>query len=368
VNVCFRVDASIQIGSGHVMRCLTLADALRLQGTGITFICREHPGNLIGLIEAKGYQVERLQPPTTGCVATPDDVANAVLLGVSWLQDSADTIDALQETKREWLIVDHYALDYRWERKLRDHICKIMVIDDIADRPHDCDMLLDQNFYIDMESRYDGLVPGHCRKFFGPRCALLRPEFIEARRNLRERDGNVRRILLFFGGSDSTNETAKALAAIRLLNRTDIAVDAVVGWSNPRREEIQNICILMPNTVYHCQIANMAELMANADLAVGAGGTVAWERCHLGLPTLVLVTADNQSKTTQAADKAGLVRFTGTVPAVTAASLATDIGYMLHHPDELTSMTNNCLTFMRQRNFPVDDEILACLFEVKYAA
>src|SRR5690606_26558309 len=132
-----------------------------------------------------------------------------------------------------------YSIDIQWELKLRTYVNRIMVIDDLANRRHDCDLLLDQNLYENMEQRYMGLVPETCKLLLGPRYALLRPEFREARKKLRPRDGTVRRILIFFGGTDPTNETLKAIEAVRLLNCSDIEVDVVVGAKNPHRDLIK---------------------------------------------------------------------------------------------------------------------------------
>lgn len=208
-------------------------------------------------------------------------------------------------------MVDSYALDHKWEKFLRPHVNKIMVIDDLANRAHDCDLLLDQNYYRDIEHRYDGLLPLTCRKLLGPEYALLRPEFHQAKKNLRKRDGKIRRILVFFGGSDPSNETKKALQAIKLLNRPEIAVDVVVGAGNPHREEIKQICSEMPNTTYYCQVENMAELMAAADLAIGAGGVTTWERLYLELPTIAIAVAENQVETLEALGEAEMVWYLG---------------------------------------------------------
>ena len=150
-----------------------------------------------------------------------------------------------------------------------------------------------------MESRYSGLVPVQARRLLGPRFALLRPEFRKARESLRVRDGVIKRILVFFGGVDPTGETDKALEALRSLNFPDIAMDVVVGATNPRADDIRTRCSKMPNVRFHRQAANMAELMAASDFSLGAGGTSNWERCCVGLPSAVTVIAANQSKTTR---------------------------------------------------------------------
>lgn len=316
MKVIIRTDASVAIGSGHLMRCLTLADELRKRGAEISFICREHPSNLNDLLEAKGYAVLRLDKPAVEYAMRSGDLAHAAWLGVPWEQDAADTLAVLGEDQPDWLIVDHYAIDRRWEEQLRSHVGNIMVIDDLADRPHDCDMLLDQNLYREMEKRYDGLIPQTCQQLFGPRYALLRSEFAAARKGLRQRDGKVRRVLVFFGGVDPTNETEKALRALASITDRDFVVDVVVGGGNPRKAQIQAICKSHGRFVFHCQIDTMAELMAEADLAIGAGGTATWERCAVGLPALVVAVAENQFELSVCGAEAGLFFYLGRADAV----------------------------------------------------
>lgn len=310
-KLIIRADASVQIGSGHVMRCLTLADELRGRGAEIVFVCREFDGNLCGYIEEKGYIVHRLpvsDAPEQGDQNIETGLKHAAWLGAGLQTDARQVKEIIKDldTPPDWLVVDHYALDERWERYLRPYVKKIMVIDDLADRAHDCDLLLDQNFYENLESRYKGLVPLDCKKLLGPKYALLRPEFREARKNLRKRDGHVKRIMIFFGGSDPTNETVKALEAIRMLNRPDIAVDVVVGSANPHKYKINELCAAMANVAYHCQVENMAKLMADADLFIGGGGSTTWEKCCLGLPSLIISTAINQNAIAVGCDQAGI--------------------------------------------------------------
>jgi len=275
------------------MRCLTLAGELLVGGAEVSFICRDLPGNLCEFLSEKGLQVFRLSAtPMENGTKGPTD--HSKRLGVSCAKDREETLAILHQYRPDWLVVDHYALNADWEFVMRSDVGKIMVIDDLADRVHDCDLLLDQNLYDGWERRYDGLVPDHCMELLGPRYALLRPEFASARKTLRRRDGQVRKILVFFGGSDPSNETARALEAIRRLNRADIPVDVIVGASNPSRDLVRTICEGMPATSFHVQVENMAEFMANADLAIGASGTATWERCCLGLPSVLVSIALNQ--------------------------------------------------------------------------
>lgn len=289
-----RCDASLEIGSGHLMRCLTLAEGIRERGGEASFLCRELPGNLIGLLEQKGFPVIRLREPAREYRPEPGDVAHARWLAVSWEEDAAESALPLARLRPDWLVVDHYAIDRRWEQRQRPHAARVLVIDDLADRPHDCDLLLDQNLYREMATRYGGLLPPRCRALLGPRYALLRPEFAAARALLPPRDGEVKRVHLFFGGVDLANETEKALRALLALPRRRFEIDVVVGGNNPNRELIRELCSAAQGVQYYCQVDNMAQLLSRADFAVGACGAATLERCCLGVPSLALAVALNQ--------------------------------------------------------------------------
>ena len=350
-NLIIRTDASIQIGTGHIMRCLTLADELRGRGAEVIFICREFDGNLCGYIEEKGYIAYRLPVSNKQEHDVEGSLKHATWLGAGWQTDAGQVEEIIKglDTPLDWLVVDHYALDERWEGYLRLYVKKIMVIDDLADRAHDCDLLLDQNFYENLESRYDKLAPSRCKKLLGPKYALLRPEFSEARKNLRKRDGHVKRIMIFFGGSDPTNETAKALEAIRVLNRLDIAVDVVVGAFNPHRKIIKRIASGLPDCTCHFKVNDMAALMTGTDLAIGAGGTTVWERCALALPSLVASVAENQEKTVSDMAESGYLLFLGRSEEVSVDSLYHALEIAIQSPWLLIS-------FARKTQSLVDDK------------
>lgn len=344
MNVFIRVDSSTQMGTGHLMRCLTLADELREHSAKVSFICRELPGNLSDFIEKKGHKVYRLPYTESLLTGGNQHTHHAAWLGIRWKADAEQAKAILsKETCIDWLIVDHYALDKQWEKQVRPLVKKIMVIDDLADRSHDCDLLLDQNFYDNLEFRYDGLVPDYCQKLLGPRYVLLRPEFRKARKKLRERDGHIRHILIFFGGSDPANETAKALKATSLLSRPDITVDVVVGGANPNKEKIKQLCSTIPNVSFHCQTENMARLMVKADLAIGAGGSTMWERCFLGLPSITLVVAQNQAEIAAAVAAAGATRNLGCSNDVSEENLANEILKAMDDPEAMKEMAKMAL-------------------------
>lgn len=308
-GVAFRVDATSQIGTGHFMRCLTLADALRQRGARIRFVSRGLPDHLRDMLTARDMGFAPLNDAVTA--EAPDGLAHSNWLGTSQAQDASDSAEALADREWDWLVVDHYALDARWESAMRNTAGKIMSIDDLADRQHDCDLLLDQNYYRDMQTRYDGKVPEHCRMLLGPRYALLREEFRELRAQFKPRTGEVRRILMFFGGVDAGNYTGLAIEALSGLDIKGAEVDVVIGAQHPHRTEIEQACATQ-GYACHVQTSRMAELMAAADLSIGAGGSATWERCCLGLPALLVALADNQVDIAKALDSVGACIYLGT--------------------------------------------------------
>lgn len=304
MKIAFRVDASSQIGTGHFMRCLTLADGLKQLGAQIRFISRQLPEHLRGMLAAKGHQFILLK-------SSPSDVSSEGLSHAHWLgtsqqADAQDSIQVLSDQTWEWLAVDHYAVDVRWESMLRQTAKHILVIDDIADRQHDCDVLLDQNLCANMDTRYTGKVPADCRLLLGPRYALLREEFRQSREQVTPRTGPVKRVLVFFGGVDVDNYTTRAIEALANIGSHDLHVDVVIGAQHPHREQIESVCT-DHDFVCHVQTNRMADLMASADLAVGAGGSASWERCCLGLPALAFSMANNQGPLVEEAALRGLL-------------------------------------------------------------
>jgi len=345
MRVVFRTDASSQIGIGHVMRCLTLADKLRDRGSEVIFICAEMQGDMNKPILEKGFPVF---PVTLG--------TNSGLDNYDWKTDAAMTNDTLIDLNGvDWLIVDHYALGLEWETAIRPYIKHIMVIDDLADRKHDCDLLLDQNYYRDQENRYQDLLPDHCVTLLGPANVLLRSEFTNAMKKLRKRDGSVQRILVFFGGGDLTNQTRNVVKALKLLDNHEINMDIVVGMANPSRNVIQALCEGMLNVSFHCQVTNMAELIHNADLGIGAGGSAMWERCCLGLPTITVVTAENQEKTTVDVDSVGAIEYLGWYNELGSEDYARAITRMIENPLRLIQIGEAAFSILQARGVCLED-------------
>jgi UDP-2,4-diacetamido-2,4,6-trideoxy-beta-L-altropyranose hydrolase len=337
--VVIRTDASLQIGSGHVMRCLTLAEALWKSGAEVQFVCRGHSGNLIELIRQKEFIVHDLLVPEnfeSACVSE-NNLENEYesWLGTSQEQDAQETITVIQKNNPEWLIVDHYAMGQAWESQLRPHVRNIMVIDDLANRSHDCDLLLDQNYFQDGDSRYNGLVPPTCTKLLGPQFALIRPEFAEARKHVKPRTGKVQRVFVFFGGSDPDNITGKALETLSFPEFSRLDVDVVIGSYNSLHAKIAKQVEMRPSTSLHVQIENMAELMAQADLSLGAGGATTWERLCLGLPSLVVTIAKNQIPLTESLHQDGYIRWLGNSELVNEQTIQNGLLEAIKNPHQL---------------------------------
>lgn len=301
MRIAFRADASIDIGTGHVMRCLTLAEALRSRGHECLFIGRDHPGNLEGLIRQKGFEVHLLTPGRSDALMSERKglPAHADWLGVSWHFDADQTHRIVAGRQVDWVVVDHYALDARWEQKVSLVGAKVMVIDDLADRNHHCRLLLDQNLGRQQED-YDGLTTPDCIRLCGPRYALLRPEFAAMRKLSleRRRTPEVRRILITLGGVDRANVTDEVL---RVLSRSrlppETELDIVMGASAPGLDSVRVQASKLPfKATVSVNVSDMAERMCLADLCIGAAGGTSWERCCLGLPTVLLVLAENQER------------------------------------------------------------------------
>jgi UDP-2,4-diacetamido-2,4,6-trideoxy-beta-L-altropyranose hydrolase len=296
MNIIFRTDASLQIGTGHVVRCLTLADTLRTTGAHCYFVCREHEGNLIAQIQQRNFLVSVLPVDTNGCIF--DDAVNEksssheAWLGVTWVEDVAQTKSVINGNEIDWIIIDHYALDVRWEKELRPLCKKLMIIDDLADRRHVCDLLLDQNIGRTVDD-YRGLVPDDCIILAGPQYALIREEFWK----LRYKEKNVNKsninLLVFFGGIDSENYTGWAIDLLNGLELANICVDVVVGEKNLNIDQIKSACEDYGYTC-HVQTNRMAEIMHRSDLYIGAGGGAILERIMMKLPSVTIAVADNQ--------------------------------------------------------------------------
>lgn len=305
--IAFRVDASTAIGSGHLMRCLTLANALAQLGRRSTFLSADLPGALHEHVVASGHRIVIL--PRPAAFESNSTIPHAAWLGCSAEDDAAMVRPVLEKLRLTWLVVDHYALDASWERAVLPNGARLMVIDDLADRPHRADLLLDQTLGR-RASDYDALLHGACEILVGPGFGLLRPEFARLRAGLGARS-RLGRILVAMGGVDAPNVTERALRALARRDGT-FHVDVVLGSRAPHAAAVRAQAALDPRVERVLfGTDQMAELMAEADLSIGAVGTSSWERCCLGLPCLMIILAANQREAAHRLEATGAARLLG---------------------------------------------------------
>lgn len=317
MKIVFRADASLQMGIGHMMRCLTLAGALRQHGAECHFICREHPGHMIGHCRDQGFTTHVLPCPADGAIISGKDgeplLAHAAWLGTSQEHDAEECAPILASLQPDWLIADHYALDANWERLLKPHYRRLMIIDDLADRRHCCQLLLDQTFDR-TPNAYRPWVPRDCKLLCGSRYALLRTEFriLRPYSLARRNSSMLRHLLISMGGTDIDNATGHVLQALQSSELpSDCTVTIVMGAGARRLKEVRQQAedSRWPTQV-KVDVREMAQLMADSDLAIGAAGTSSWERCCLGLPSIVVALAENQLEIARTLKSVGAIRLT----------------------------------------------------------
>lgn len=327
MRVAVRADASPRIGAGHLMRCLSLADALRARGAQIAFVTGPLPEALAARVRGAGHRLAEIEP--AGLVPDRPDWDRAPADAAAQAADAARTRAALGAFVPDWVVVDHYRLDAEWERGLLETgPCRILAIDDLANRRHECAILVDQTFGRAAED-YLPLVPEGTTVFAGARYALLRPEFARARAEaLRRRRTSrpVERLLVSFGATDIGSVTAKVLGAA-VAAGISCPIDAVIGPGAPSLAEVAALARRHKQIALHVDTSNMAELIANADLAIATAGVSSWERCCLGLPTVLLTLARNQELVARNLEGVGaavvVTRWEDAVPV--AEQLLTDV-------------------------------------------
>lgn len=336
MKIIFRVDSSPLMGSGHLMRCLTLAYALREQSSEVAFICRNHEGHLIDFLNKAAFPVNILSAPKPSVPLLED---YALWLGVPPREDADETLEILRQQRPDWLIVDHYGLDHSWEVMVRPYVGKLMVIDDLANRLHECDLLLDSCEDEQKETRYYGLVPSNCQLLLGARYSLLRPEYATYHSMQRQHSGEVKRVLLFFSSSDPYNLTGRTLKVLTDGLCSAWHVDVVVGEHYPCKDQLEEQVAHRPYTTLYRSLPHLADLMVKADLAIGAGGATSWERLCLGLPSVVIGMADNQLAVCHNLKQQGLIEYVGTANEVSNTKLKEIIIRLSQDSTRLKSMS-----------------------------
>jgi UDP-2,4-diacetamido-2,4,6-trideoxy-beta-L-altropyranose hydrolase len=313
-RVAIRVDANRKIGTGHFMRCVTLANALVKYGIVTVFFSRDLDVSLQDILVKNNHELLKLvDSPVCNSVLIEDNAAKTTYSDWLTVSQRSDADECIEEFKKSsWLcvIVDHYGIDWTWESKVKLHISDIIVIDDLADRRHMCRLLLDQNLGREALD-YSGLVPSDCILLLGPSYALLRPEFFKLRsmRTRTKKNTNCLNILISMGGVDIDNYTQRILAILdrcKLADGTRIVV--ILGKSSPWIDEISKFSRNYNHDIeVLVGVDNMAAKMFEADVAFGAAGATSWERCCMGLPTLCFMIAENQRMGSIELEKRGAI-------------------------------------------------------------
>ena len=322
----FRTDSSDEIGLGHVMRCLTLADKLRKNESNVLFVCRDLRGSIIDLVEKRCYKVHVLGKKQKG------GSRESILWDEK--KDAKESLEIINIFNPEWIIVDHYKLGFQWEMLVGDNARRIMVIDDLPGRKHNCNLLLDQNLRRNAESRYRKSVPKHCELYLGPKNVMLGPYFDKPK--VRTRDGRIKNVLLYLGSNDATNQTETILRALVRISQLNICV--VLGRNHPFEENIVLNYKKNPKIIIYNFVKNIAEIMEWADIAIGTCGITTWERCALGLPTMVCITAENQVEDSIMLDKLGAVMNLGQAEELNTEIWFKNISYLIEKPEKIVKM------------------------------
>jgi len=308
MNIAIRVDSSFQIGTGHVMRCLNLAMCLRKSNFNVIFVCRDHVGHIFSVIESRDFPVRVLQKSRLGLPDQIDTLEHSSWLGVTQLEDAVEFESLLSGIKIDLVIVDHYGISDIWERKVRVLCDKLLVIDDLADRSHDCDILVDQNWFpSNAMGRYDDLVDDTSKLRLGPEFCLLAEDYSDLKRTSV---GGGKKILVFFGGNAPPDlYVAVYKALINILIDQDFLINMVFQLDCPER----NFLLAQQNETFKVlgSQLSLASLMASCTIAIGSGGVTTWERMASKLPSAVITIADNQKLISKNLAENGFINLLG---------------------------------------------------------
>ena len=287
MNILLRADASAKTGGGHMGRCIALAQELGARGNLIEFATRADDRLGTSMLTRAEIPFRIL-----GC---NDD----------WQSDAKATRETAQTS--DWVVVDHYGLDDRWETQIKKSGSNILVIDDLANRRHDCDILVDAGRAPGSDA-YRDLLPPECAVLLGPRYSMLRREFHARQR--RAPQTRKKNILVFFGSADGSELTIPVLEALdRIDCREYVNVHVVVTDANPRRRQVRQF----KGVIVHENVPNMAAVLGDMDMAIAAAGSTCWELACLGVPMVTVVTAQNQVQVNRTLREAGASASVGEV-------------------------------------------------------
>tara|TARA_X000000368_G_scaffold89881_1_gene68593 strand:- start:30078 stop:31589 length:1512 start_codon:yes stop_codon:yes gene_type:complete len=302
--VFFRTDLSLEIGTGHAMRCLSLSKEFKRKGIVTKFIFRDYEDGTRSLIEKLFPNCYFIESPSKKNKNLKSDEYR-------WshstkIDDAKKTKDILKDFEVDWLIIDHYSIDKTWENSIKKYVKNIMVIDDLFDRDHYCNALTDPSSNPTSLKIYKKRLNKSADLLIGNKYALIDSIYSEYRDIYRKRNFKNPRILIFFGGIDIQDHTYETVKFISNANIKFSEIDVVVGNNYHNKNNLRKLC---QKNKYNLivQTNKMHELMHNSDISIGSGGITTWERCSLGLPTFVCQIAKNQEQLIKAAAKNSLI-------------------------------------------------------------
>lgn len=286
-EIAIRCDYSPLIGSGHFFRCLTLANKFEELGKRVVFASANPDPRSIFSVDFPYAWVQLKSDTVTPNIV--DDCSHAHFRVFTQEQDAALFADAFTGSYFEWIIVDHYGLDRKWHEACRSLTSGICVIDDLADRHHDCDILIDQTRVGASINIYADKVPSHCKMCIGPQYALLQPEYSK-RHSSRHIRKKVKHVLIFFGGADLKGMTKKCIEVINDPLFDDIKFTVITGALSAHTFE----SMTKPNITIEHHVRDIVALLDEVDIAIGSCGTHSFERACLGVPAICIPVAENQ--------------------------------------------------------------------------
>jgi UDP-2,4-diacetamido-2,4,6-trideoxy-beta-L-altropyranose hydrolase len=305
-TLLIRADASARTGTGHMMRCIALAQAWRRSGGTAIFVSAETTAALEARLVAEKFQNVRI-PVTPGTK-----------------EDGAKTGEIAKINNAFWIVADSYNFGLDYQRAIQAAGIRLLFIDDYGHAgEYAADLVLNQNLAAD--AALYGRRERHTRLLLGPRYALLREEFLRWHDWQRQIPEVVRKVLITLGGSDPDNVTARVVEALRGL---DVEMRIVLGGSNPHFDLLSS-AVCPPSSVIR-DATNMPELMAWADVAITAGGSTCWELAFMALPSIVMVLADNQAASAQRLHEVGVVFSVGRAAECSADVLANALDNLIN--------------------------------------
>jgi len=305
-----RADASIAMGTGHVMRCLALAQGWQDAGGNVVFAMAQSTPAVDARLRSEGMEVVRLK-----------DLPNA-------LEDAREIAALAYARDAACVVVDGYQFDSEYQRNLKNAGLKLLFVDDLGQCKHYfADLVLNQNVHA-TENMYHHRE-AYTRLLLGPRYAMLRRDFRPWRRWHREITPNSHRVVVTMGGSDPDNMTAIVLAALRAVKVDGLDVIAVLGGSNPHADSLERFANQTSRIRFLKDAVNMPDVMAWADIAVSAAGSTCAEMCFLGLPAILIDLAENQTPVAQALGQKQIAIHLGSSKEVTAAEIAGKVQSLL---------------------------------------